>query len=214
MPQQPPPLLPLPFPTTLATATTALTTTTANATTALAMALTIALAFALTLTLALSISTATATTTSLCHGLPCLFSSWLLHHLIVCIAALPSAAALLLSASLPVICIIACCLGCGDVIYIAVRHLRVAPLSAPLSIVCIDVCIVVCVNVCIVVCVVVCVVVVCVIVICAIDICVTGVGGRVCFVLYLCGGGRWCDIPMTWQMMTKTYSDKQCNPSK
>jgi hypothetical protein len=37
------------------------------------------------------------------HGLPCLFYGWLLHHLVVCVAALTSAAVSLLSASLPVV---------------------------------------------------------------------------------------------------------------
>ncbi len=50
------------------------------------------------------------------HGLLCLLSGWLLCHLVVCIAALTSTAALLSSVSLPVVCIVAHCLGCGIII--------------------------------------------------------------------------------------------------
>jgi hypothetical protein len=67
----------------------------------------------------------------------------------------------------------------------------------------------ICIDVCIVVCVVVCGVVVCVVVSCVVIVCVAGVGGRVCFILCICEGGRWCDIPMTWQMMVRTYMDIQ-----
>jgi hypothetical protein len=70
--------------TALASATSALATTLA---TALATAIT---ALALTLALALSTSTAIATAALLRHGLPCLFPSCLLCHLVVCIMALTS----------------------------------------------------------------------------------------------------------------------------
>jgi hypothetical protein len=119
--------------------------------------------------------------------------------IIVCVAALLSAllsAAVSLSSALSS----SAALRHGVVVCVLVRHLRCG------VIVCVVVCgIVVCVIV-------ICVVVVCIIVVCILIVCIAGVGGRVCFVLNLCGGGgRWCDIPTTWQMMARTYSDKRSN---
>jgi hypothetical protein len=39
-------------------------------------------------------------------------------------------------------------------------------------------------------------------------------GGESLFQPVSLWGGRWCDIPMTWQMVARTYSDKQCDTSK
>ncbi len=68
--------------------------------------------------------------------------------------------------------------------------------------------VVVCVDICMVICVIVCGVVVSIVVSCVIVVCIAGVGGRVCFVLCIWEGGRWCDIPTTWKMMVRTYSNK------
>ncbi len=64
------------------------------------------------------------------HGLPCLLSGWLSCHLVVCIAALTSTAALLPSASLPVVCIAARHLGRGIIVCKQRCCLRCHPLSA------------------------------------------------------------------------------------
>jgi hypothetical protein len=45
-------------------------------------------------------------------------------------------------------------------------------------------------------------------------LCCWGVGESLLCPVYLCGGGRWCDVPMTGQTMARIYSNKQRNPSK
>jgi hypothetical protein len=134
-----------------------------------------------------------------------------------------------------IVYIVARRLGGGVVIWVFVHHQRCRPLLAlwhrhPLLALrrhCVHCrpssasqrrCLWLCCHCCLhcggVVCIVVCGVIVCIIAVCAIGVCIAGVVGRVCFVLCLCGGGRWCDIPSTWQIMVRTYSNKQRHPSK
>jgi hypothetical protein len=140
------------------------------------------------------------------------------------------------------ICIIAHHLGGSVVVSVVVHHLRCCPssmswrccpflalrhrcvhrhlslalsfeLSSVVSIV------VRCLHSVLIVCIVICVVVSVACPLCHCQLrywrlCCWGVGESLLCPVYLCGGGRWCDIPMTGQTMARTYSNKQRNPSK
>jgi hypothetical protein len=123
-------------------------------------------------------------------------------------------------ATLPIVWMVGSLSASSSVVCVVVHHLHC------IVVVCVNVCVVICIVACgvavcgivscvVFVCVVVCGVVVCIVISYIIVVCVAGVGGRVYFILCNCGGGgRWCDIPVTWQMMVRTYSNKQCSPSK
>ncbi len=62
--------------------------------------------------------------------------------------------------------------------------------------------------------VIICGVVVCAFIVCTVVVCKAGVGGESLLCPVSWWGGRWCDIPTQRQMMARTYSHKQRDPSK
>jgi hypothetical protein len=121
----------------------------------------------------------------------------LVSHLVVFVVASTSAAASSSSASSPVIWVVASLFALSSIVSIIVRCLHTV------VIVCIDVCVIVCVTCCLHHCQMHCH-----------PLCYWGVGESLRRPVYLWGGGRWCDIPMTGPTMARTYSNKQRDPSK